>query len=534
MNKFDSLFENYNFPLYGVRLPSFEIDNIYKERIGLNKNVSNYIFLSTLCNRKLEELISSGLDKKKEYEERLRHELKTIEELGFVDYILLVWDITNYCNENNIPLGLARGSSGGSLVLFLINVTKIDPIKNDLYFERFISKTRAKKQVINDVVYLDSDLMCDIDIDVCYYNRPKLMAFLEEKFKGKTCKISTVSHLQSKLLIKECGKVVSGLDEEDVKQIASLIPQKYGHARDIEVTKDGDDDNIPIEEFKEWCEKYPESYEIALRLRGLVKNKSIHASAILISYDTIEDNIPTEVSTHGEFVSSYDMKWATKSNVKLDLLGLRAVSIVDQICKKIGIRPEDINTNDPIIYQNLQSLRSPHGLFQIEAETAFKECQKIKPKNLEELSGVLAIARPGALQFSEQYAKFTNTGETQSIHPFFDDVLGRTGGILIYQEQLMKLANKIGFSLEESETLRRIVGKKLTKEMKEWEEKLVEKVKKNKLDPKIKEIFWKILEDSANYSFCAAHSFSYATLCAITAYLMFKDSKLFYYDFKIL
>ena len=160
------------------------------------------------------------------------------------------------------------------------------------------------------------------------------------------------------------------------------------------------------------------------------------------------------------------MDFVSISNVKLDILGLRCVSVVDDVCNLIGIDEESINVNDPFIYQNLQDLKSPHGLFQIEADTNYKVCQKVKPKNLEELSGVLALARPGALSYVDQYANYTNNGVKEAIHPFFDDILSYSGGVALYQEQLMKMAHKIGFTLDEAEILRRIVGKKKVSEVK--------------------------------------------------------------------
>ena len=154
------------------------------------------------------------------------------------------------------------------------------------------------------------------------------------------------------------------------------------------------------------------------------------------------------------------MNWVSISNVKLDVLGLRCASVVDDVCDQIGINKENIDLNDPFIYQQLQDLKNPHGLFQIEADTNYKVCQKVKPRNLEELSAVLALARPGALDYTDQYANYTNNNSYEVIHPFFEDILSKTGGVCLYQEQMMKMAHKIGFTLDEAEILRRIVGKK--------------------------------------------------------------------------
>ena len=518
-SKFFDGFTQIDLPIHGVRLPSFSIENKYKRTMKVSESCTNYDFLYALCQSGLKDL---GLKEKKEYQERLDYELKIINELSFVDYMLLVWDVVNYCKEEDIPVGLGRGSAAGSLVLYAIGVTGIDPLKYGLYFERFISKIRAKKKVVDGVIYLDGSLMCDVDLDICYYSRPRVIQYLYEKFSGKTSKILTFNTLSGKLLIKECGKIVDSKPESEMNMVTAMIPKTFGIVKDIEEAYD------EVEKFKEWCDENRESYDIALRLRGLIKNKGVHPSGVLVSYDPLEKSCPTELSSDKESVSSYDMNWSSVFNVKLDILGLRGVSVADDVCKMVGINIRDINLTDSMIYEQFQNLRSPHGLFQIEAPTNFKVCQKVKPKNLEELSAVLALARPGALAYVDQYAAYTNEGEYQPIHPFFDDILKSTGGVALYQEQLMQMANKIGFTLDEAELLRRIVGKKKTSEVRKWKKKIREKVKENGLDKEVGNILWKVLEDSAQYSFNKSHSLAYAALAAATVYLKFKYPKEFF------
>ncbi len=455
--EFSKRFKNYDLDLHGVRLPKFQIDNKYKHQLSVSEDCSNYDFLRALCLRGFKNLgVAKNHPDYQKYTDRVKYELQIIQELEFVDYILLVWDVVNFCKENDIPTGLGRGSAAGSLVLYLISVTGIDPIKYDLYFERFISRIRAKKQIVDGVTYLDGSLMCDVDLDICYYNRQKVIQYLEDKFEGKTSKILTLNTLSGKLLIKECGKIIEEKSEAEMNDVSGMIPKTFGTVMDIEEAYKTE------EKFKNWCDANKDVFDTALKLRGLIKNKGVHASAISLSYDRMEDSCPTELTSGKDSsVTSYDMNWISIFNVKLDLLGLRSVSVVDDVCKRIGVRIIDIDLNDPIIYQNLQDLKTPHGIFQIEADTNFKVCQKVKPKNLEELSGVLALARPGALQFVDKYASFVNTGVVDSIHPFFDDILNKTGGVALYQEQLMKMAHKIGFSLDEAEILRRCVGARL-------------------------------------------------------------------------
>lgn len=521
MKAFDSNFSDLKLPLYGVRLPEFSIENRLKIKYGLKIESSNYDFLLQVCRSNFKKLKIDKADYQK-YSDRVKYELETIKELGFLDYILLVWNVINYCNENNIPVGLGRGSAAGSLILYLLGVTKVDPIKHELFFERFISKIRAKKQIVDGITYLDGSLMCDVDIDICYYNRHKVIKYLEELFSGRTSKILTLTTLSGKLLIKECGKIIEEKPESEMNHVSSLIPKVFGQVKDIKEAYD------EVPEFKQWCDDNQRAYQTALKLRNLIKNKSVHASGMMLSYFPIERSCPTELTSDKEQVSSYDMNWASISNVKLDLLGLRSVSVVDRVCKLVGISVNDIDFNDPFIYQQLQDIRTPHGIFQIEADTNFKVCKKVKPKNLEELSGVLALARPGALEFVEQYANYTNNGTYQPIHPFFDSVLDKSGGVALYQEQLMKMSHKIGFTLDEAEVLRRIVGKKKVEEVKKWKEKISDKIKENNLDPEIGDILWRILENSANYSFNKSHSVSYAALAACTVYLKFKYPKEFF------
>ncbi len=512
-------FKDIDLDIHGVRLPSFEVNLEDKRKLGVSEDINNENFLKALCEKGMEKL---GLEDSK-YQERFEYEFKTVKDLGFVDYLLLVWEVVNYCKQEKIPTGIGRGSAAGCLLLYSIGVTKIDPIKYELFFERFISKIRAKKKVVNKITYLDGSLMMDVDLDICYYNRQKVLQFLEDKFEGKTSKISTLNTLSGKLCIKECGKVVGAKTEQEMNRVSSLIPKVFGQVKDLKEAY------AEEEEFRVWCDDNKEVYDISLKIKGLNKNKGVHPSAISLSYELMEDSCPTELTSDKKsFVSSYDMNWVSMFNVKLDILGLRAVSVMDDVCKNIGIEISDIDLHDPLIYDNLQELRTPHGLFQIEAETNFRVCQKVKPKNLEQLSGVLALARPGALAFANQYAEYVNDDKYEAIHPFFDDILKSTGGVALYQEQLMKMANKIGFTLDEAEILRRIVGKKKVSEVRKWKKKIKDKVEESKLDSEIGDILWSVLEDSANYSFNKSHSISYAALAAITIYLKFKYPKQFF------
>jgi len=501
----------------GVRLPKINIEEKYYKSLGLETSVSNFKFLQALCDKNLSlKDIDFNKNKLSSYKDRLKYELDTLKELGFVDYILLNWDIINYCHENNIPVGPGRGSAAGSLVLFLLGVTSVDPVKYELFFERFVSKSRARKIEKDGVTYLDGSLLADVDNDIAYEHRQKVIDYIEKKNQHKTSKILTLNTLSSKLCVKECGKIVEELSEKDVNLVSDFIPKKFGKVHSIEKALE------ESERFKKWSDEHPDCIKIAKKIQGLNKNTGVHPSGIAISYYKISEICPLQSTNDGSTVTGYDMNWVAELMVKFDILGLRTLSVIYDVCNSLNIDVNKIDLDDKSNYLPLQdSLRSPHGLFQIEADTNFRVCQSIKPKNLEQLSAVIAIARPGALEFSDMYAEYVRTNNSNVVHDFFSDVLSYTGGIPLYQEQLMKMAVKIGFSLDESEQLRRIVGKKKVDQMQEWKSKIKSKVLENDLPEEVGDILWSVAEDSANYSFNKSHSIAYATLAAWTTYLKF-------------
>ena len=509
------------FPV-GVKLPEIKIENKYYKEVSCEESADNYQFLRKLCFKRLQQKGIDKFDNAQVYYDRLKEELSIFQELGFVDYILLNWDIINFCVENDIPTGAGRGSAAGSLVLYVIGVTNIDPIEYDLFFERFVSKSRARKIEHEGETFLDGSLLADVDNDISYDRRLEVIKYIEKKYKGKTSKILTLNTLSGKLCMKECGKIVAELSEMEVNHISDSIPKHYGIVAKLQTAYE------ESESFKNHADKYPKVYKIAKKLQGLNKNTGVHPSGISISFYELDDIMPLQTTNDDSLVSAYDMNDVASLSVKFDILGLRTLSVVHDVCKGLRINASDIDPHHPSIYTALSCLRSPQGLFQIEADTNFKVCKLISPENLEQLSAVVAIARPGALDFKDSYATYVRTGEFQSVHEYFDDILSYTGGIPLYQEQLMKMAVKVGFSLDESEQLRRIVGKKKVDKMPEWKAKIDDKIKENGLDPEVGEVLWKVAEDSANYSFNKSHSISYAYLAAITVYLKFNYPQEFY------
>jgi len=506
----------------GVKIPPFEIEKRHTDRLSLPSDIPQKEFLLALCLEGLESKIGRSNPRYKEYYSRMKHELSLINELGFASYVLITWDIINFCNENDIPTGIGRGSAAGSLVLYLINVTKLDSLKYGLYFERFLSKTRAKYKEINGERFYDGSLLFDVDLDISFSHRAKLIEWMENKYKGRISKLLNVTTYTTKKLVKDVLKSYLGYSEEESKIVAKTIPEKFNIALSLE------DSIKESSEFKNFCDENQEFLNICRKLYQLNYNFSVHASAMIITKDSMSSLFPTQLTKDKEIVSSYCMNDAMELAIKCDILGLRCCSLIHETCKQVGIKSEDIDVESKIIYDNLQDLKTPHGLFQIEADCNLQVLRRIKPRNLMDLTAIVAIARPGAMQFTDLYSEYVQTGKAQSIHPFFDDVFKDSAGLCLYQESLLRAANKIGFTLDEAEQLRRVIGKKKIEEMSKWEERVYSKCKENKIPEEVGKILWKIMDESKNYSFNLSHSASYASMCAITCYLKFKYPKEFY------
>jgi DNA polymerase-3 subunit alpha len=519
-------FSKLNLPFHGVICPKIKLDKRDRVKYEISEEASNLQILQALCNQGFKNMLPKWREENaniEEYKERAKLEVETLSKLNFVDYILIVWDVFNFCKKKDIPTGLGRGSSAGSLVLYLLGVTGVDPVKYKLFFQRFVSEARAKQQVIDGVTYLDGKMIADIDSDICYYRRKEVMKYLEEKYPERTSKMLTVSTLSGKALIKDCGKIIGEKEETEMNKITSLFTSKYGKVAEPEEMHETSDD------FKLWCDENPLVYNTALKLKNLIRNKGVHASGILVSHDSLIKTTPTELTSDKEIVSSFTMDWATKINIKLDLLGLKSVSVIHEVSKITGLNYKNIDLEDyETIYSHLQDLKYPKGLFQIEADVNYKVCQKVKPRNLDQLSAVVALARPGALDYADQYATYALTGVKPEIDPIIESVLENTGNICLYQEQVMAMFNKIGFSLTDSEEIRRAIGKKLPEEVAKWKPKIYEQCEKRGIKKDTADQIWKVCEDSANYQFNLSHSISYGAMSALTTYFKFNHPKEFF------
>lgn len=526
MNNFLNRFQKYNIPLItnGVKLPVFVPTDEQKREIGVNLNCSNSDFLFKLCKIGFDNKILNKIPKEKhqEYMERLEYEFNSIESMGFVDYILMIWDICYFGDKVGIPRGPGRGSVCSSLLCFLIGITEIDAVKHGTFFSRFLNKARAKVKIIDGVKYVDGSLAPDIDQDQCFFRRHEIIDYINGRYSGKTCKLLTTTTFSSKILIKDVYKSYENASEEDANYVSNLLEKKFGVPEEIKTALETN------EEFKKWAAKHKDVVDISLSLYGETRGAGQHASAILVSADPIGDIMPLQLSKDKEIISGYDMYVAQELFLKIDELGLKTVSHIDAICKLVGIKRQDIDINDQSIYDYFQDFEHPHGIFQFETEAQYNVAKKIKPKKFKEVVDALSISRPGASSFLEQYVDYIHNGVYKPISPLIDDVLKETGGVCLFQENLLKMLNNLGMDMENCELLRKAIGKKQTDKIKEYKQKIYDICEKNSHPKEVADLIWKIAEDSSGYQFNLAHATSYGSITCICTYLKVKYPKEFF------
>jgi DNA polymerase-3 subunit alpha len=527
----------YNIPVLfnGVRLPEFKPTKQQYETLGLSENVTNKEFLTQLCRNGFKEKIQGKIDKSLhgKYVERIKEELGVIQSLGFVDYILMVWDICDFCQRNDIPTGPGRGSVSSSIVCFLSGITRVDSIKYETFFTRFLNPSRAKTSIIDGIKYIDGSLAPDIDQDHCFYRRHEVISYLSQKYPNRTAKLLTTGSLTTKILLKEVFKSYEEASEGEANEVSDLVDKKFGIVEDLAdaLSEDPTKEN---KKLKEWAKNHKEVISISLKLRNLKKSSGCHASALLISYDEIVNLMPLQLTKgeeDGEYAisNSCDMYTAQELVLKFDELGLKTVSTVHDCCKAAGIKSEDINWEDPIIYQWLQDAKDMYGIFQFESESQGQIAIKIKPKNFAQISDTLSISRPGANSGLGQYLDYVHRDIYKPIHPVIDDVLKPTGGICLFQEQYLKMLVNVGMDPNTAEMARRTLGKKKIEEVPKVKKQIEEVCEKNNIQKDVVDLLLKIAQDSGGYQFAKAHALAYGMITAQTIWLKIKYPVEFYW-----
>lgn len=540
-SNFYNSFSNLDLPFYGIRLPEVQIDPKIKENLNLKSGSDNFALLKSLCGEGFHKRYAARQIKENEiewYRKQVQHELKILKTLGFVDYMLIVWDTINYCRNNDIPVGRGRGSSAGSAVAYLLGITDIPVKRHELLFERFLSADRAATVEKNGITYLTD--APDIDTDISKEQRYKVVEYLNGKYPGQTSKLINIATFQGKVLVKEVAKCVDNCEVSYLNKVTDLIPVEFGNVADIEECCNGLKNDKgewlrkPIEDFKTFCEEYPESYRIALKLRGLAKNKSVHASGYLIAHCPINEFIPTELISdkkgNKHVASSFDMYSAGSIVIKIDLLGLKTLDILDNTAKLVGKKYDEIDIDDPSIYAYLSNEDAPYmGIFQAEDGLGRKTMKKIKVDSIDRIIDSITLGRPGAMDSIDDYCAFKNGTKFPNIDERVKDILGPTGGLLLFQEQLMALSVRMAnFTPIESNGIRKAVGKKDKAKMLSYKERFLKGSSDSGYSPEYAQKTWDTFEASADYSFNRSHAASYAYNAACTAYFKANHTKEFF------
>ena len=459
-----------------------------------------------LCHEGFARLYPNGGE---EARRRLEHEIKVITKMGFVSYFLIVWDLIRHAIEQDIPVGPGRGSSAGSIVAYVLGITRIDPLKYDLLFERFLNSERIS--------------MPDIDIDFCKARREDMIAYVREKYgQENVCQIITFGKLKAKNALRDMARVLEiPLGEAD--KAAKKVPETLG----ITLQKALDTES----DLKAISESSPENrgwFELALQVEGLSRNSGVHAAGVIIADQPLREIIPLS-QQKGVITTQWDMNVCEEFGLlKMDFLGLRTLTILDDAVKMIKLTRgetidlEKIPLDDDKTFELLR-IADTEGVFQLESGGMRRLLSQLKPDCYEDIIAVIALFRPGPLGsgFHETYARRKHGKEKISFpHPLLEEILKETYGVLIYQEQIMRVAQKMGgFTLNEADVLRKAMGKKDKPLMAEYEEPFLGGAKTNEVPEDVARTIWDMMVKFAEYGFNKSHSAAYAMVTYQAAYL---------------
>lgn len=447
------------------------------------------------------------------YQQRLDREVKVIEGMGYEGYFLIVWDFIKHAVDKGIPVGPGRGSAAGSLVAYVLGITGIDPLQYDLLFERFLNPERVS--------------MPDIDIDFCIRGRGEVINHVTELYgRESVCQIITFGTMASRAAIKDVGRALN-MPYGDVERIAKLIPPPE-RGRNISISQALE--RVPeLKKAVETDAQVKDLVNIALRLEGCSRHTSVHAAGVVISPKALHELVPVAVSVKNELTSQYPMGDLEKVGMlKMDFLGLTTLTIIQDCLtsmkERAGIEIDwnAIPLNDEKTMGLFREGRTD-AVFQFESSGMQDICRKMGPRELEDLSALNALYRPGPIDggmIPDFIARFRGEKQVRYLVPEMKEILSNTYGVLVYQEQIMQLAQKLaGYSLGEADMMRRAMGKKKREAMAKEEEKFIAGAVKNGIKREKADEIFKLMAQFADYGFNRSHSIAYAYLAFQTGYL---------------
>ena len=474
-------------------------------RKGLKERMERHVYFEGMTNEQKEEL-----DKK--YFARLDYELSVIKKMGFPGYFLIVSDFITWSKTHGVPVGPGRGSGAGSIVAWSLHITDLDPIKLDLLFERFLNPERVN--------------MPDFDVDFCQENRYKTIEYVQQKYgKDKVAQIITYGKLQSKAVIRDVARVLQ-MPYSQADRISKMIP---AGVQGKNPTLQEALDQVPeLEEMRQNDPQVNKLFDIAMKLEGLYRNSGMHAAGVVIGDRPLEQLVPLYKDPRADMpVTQYDMKFVEETGlIKFDFLGLKTLTVikkaVDWIKQSQGIDLiiDEIPLDDKETYEMLQR-GDTSAVFQFESPGMRDVHKQIKPDRFEDLIAIVSLYRPGPMDNIPTYIKRKHGEEEITyLHPDLAPILDETYGIMVYQEQVMKIAQVLGgYTLGGADKLRKVMGKKMRDEIPKQRAMFTEGAIKNGISADVAGKIFDQMEKFASYGFNKSHAAAYSLISYQTAYL---------------
>ncbi|MGZ8779530.1 MAG: DNA polymerase III subunit alpha [Thermoanaerobaculia bacterium] len=499
---------NLSLDVKGHHLPNFPVpegatlaDHFARvARAGLDKRLKSMAHLFAAKRKKHEP---------QEYYERLEREIEIITNMDFPGYFLVVWDFIKFAKEHGIPVGPGRGSAAGSVVAWALDITNVDPLDYDLLFERFLNPERIS--------------LPDIDLDFCMNRRGEVIEYVRKKYgEENVAQIITFGTMAAKSVVRDVGRVL-GHQYAFVDKISKMIPGGPG----VTLT-DAKRDSPQLAEAIKNDEEVRKIVEIGEKLEGLSRHAGMHAAGVVITPEPVTNYVPLYRTNRDEIVTQFDMRVVEKMGlVKMDFLGLRTLTVIDDAIKSakqvdgVDIDLENIPLDDPEVFRHFQEGRTK-GVFQFESGGMVDLLRKARPTQFEDLAALNALYRPGALDAGmvDEYVRRKNGKAVKYLVPAMKDVLEETYGVIVYQEQVMQIAQQVAaYSLGQADLLRKAMGKKDIVIMAAEREKFVDGALGNGYEKKKANEIFDYIEPFARYGFNKSHSVAYALVAYQTAWL---------------
>lgn len=487
---------NVELELGNVKLPKFDVPD------GFDFDT----YLAHLCNRALLELALEKNINIEKYQHRLNYELEVVKQKGLSAYFLIVWDYIKFAKDNGILVGPGRGSAAGALISYLLGITNLDPIKYNLLFERFLNPERSA--------------LPDIDVDYDFERRQEVIDYVTEKYGAENvAQIGTFTTLSTKACFKDVARAL-GIDHNLINEMNKLIPVHQGKVASIDEALE------EVPELREWEQRFPELFKLARKVQQLPRSASIHACGVVITPEPIAQNAPLMRGKDGEIVTQYDGPTLEQLGyLKFDFLGLKNLTVIDlarKLVKQrygIDIDPNKLEPEDPRVFETIR-YGFTDGLFQIESEGMKKMFRGLYKVDFESLIAGLALYRPGPMDWIPEYqARANGQKEVEYLSPELEEITKDTFGILIYQEQIMRLSQVLaGYTPGESDSLRKGIGKKKTELVEAELSKLTNRMMERGYSKDFCEKVCDLIRPFAAYGFNRSHSAAYAILTYQTAF----------------